>query len=187
MELQHYWEYFLALENDLVKTSRFVEFSAANFETYSIEFSRIILASASEFDVIAKLLCGVISSDTRAANINDYRKIILKAYPKFPTMKINLSRYGIQLEPWKSWEKGANPDWWSSYNNVKHERNKFYKEATLGNSLNATAGLLCGLLYFFRRTQGLIRLVPGTELFESNNTTVLASGLICWDFILPDE
>lgn len=98
-----------------------------------------------------------------------------------------MSRYDIELKPWESWDKGENPNWWSSYNNVKHERNRFYNEATLGNSLNVAAGLLCGLLYLFRRTQGQTRLVPGTELLESRNTTVLASGLICWDFDLPDD
>lgn len=184
MEFQHYWEYFLALEDDLIKASRFIEFSSDNFNSYSIEFARVILASASEFDVIAKLLCKEISPEKKAENINDYQNIILEAYPKFPTMEINLSRYNIQLKPW---EKGENPDWWTSYNNVKHERNNFYNEATLINSLDSTAGLLCGLLYLFRKTQGRIRLVPGTKLLERNNNTVLMSGLICWDFNLPDD
>ncbi|MCP9290726.1 hypothetical protein [Gracilimonas sediminicola] len=184
---QHYWEYFLAIEDDLVKTSRFVDFSTDNYPTYSIEFAKIILSSASEFDVIAKLICNKISPNKKAGNINDYREIIINEYPKFPTMEINLTRYGIKLKPWASWENDSNPSWWTSYNNVKHERNKFYHEATLGNALQSSAGLLCGLLYLFRNTFGQIRLEPGTQLFESRNSTILASGLICWDFKLPDD
>ena len=172
MEHQHYWEYFLAIEDDLVKTSRFVEFSTDNFKTYSIEFAKIILASASEFDVIAKILCNKISAK-KVCNINDYREVILEKYPQFHSMDVNLSRYDIKLSPWSDWNTGGNPDWWKSYNNVKHERNRFYSEATLETAL--------------RETKGKIQLIPGTQLFESKNSTVFADGSIRWDFKLPDD
>jgi len=40
-----YWDYYMSLENDLIATRRFVEFSDKNMSTNSIEFARIILAS----------------------------------------------------------------------------------------------------------------------------------------------
>ena len=187
MNTQHYWEYFLALEDDLQQTTRFVEFATSNFKTYSIEFARIILAASSEIDVLAKMLCGEISPATAADNITDYRTIILKAYPKLPVMEVKLPRYGISTTPWKNWATGTNPNWWKSYNNVKHQRDQHYHEATLENALDSVAGLLCILLYLFRKTSGKIELIPGTQLLDSTNNTVFMDGSIRWTFKLPDD
>lgn len=52
-----HWNYFLAVEEDLHRLSRFIEFSQDNFETYSIELSRILFAASAEVDVVAKQLC----------------------------------------------------------------------------------------------------------------------------------
>ena len=49
--------YFLALEHDLEVISRYIKFREENFDVFSIELARLLLASASEVDVIAKLLC----------------------------------------------------------------------------------------------------------------------------------
>ena len=49
-----YWNYFLALEADLERLSRFVEFTSVNFQTYSLEMARLLLTGASEVDVVAK-------------------------------------------------------------------------------------------------------------------------------------
>jgi len=45
--IRPHWNYFLALEKDLEATSRYVEFSTANLDTYSIEFAHLLLSSAS--------------------------------------------------------------------------------------------------------------------------------------------
>ena len=46
-----HWNYYIALEQDLSKVSRFIEFSEDNFETYSIELAHLLLAASSEVDV----------------------------------------------------------------------------------------------------------------------------------------
>jgi hypothetical protein len=38
--------------------------------------------------------------------------------------------------------KRRKPDWWQSYNKVKHERNRHFNKATLNNALHALAALL---------------------------------------------
>ena len=48
----------------------------------------------------------------------------------------------MTLTPWKLWGEDKNPDWWQSYNKVKHERNNHFNEATLKNVLDSMAGLL---------------------------------------------
>ena len=52
-----HWNYFLALERDMETVARYVEFSAPNFDVYSIELAHLLFAAASEVDVVAKLLC----------------------------------------------------------------------------------------------------------------------------------
>jgi hypothetical protein len=49
--------------------------------------------------------------------------------------------------PWKSWSSEKNPKWWTAYNKVKNHRNDFYKEANLGNVLNALSGLCVLVCY----------------------------------------
>lgn len=43
-----------------------------------------------------------------------------------------------------------NPEWWVSYNNVKHHRLDSYAEANLGNVLQALSGLFVLLSCLFR-------------------------------------
>lgn len=62
----------------------------------------------------------------------------------------------IVINPWSSWwaddgtESTMNPEWWVSYNNVKHHRLDSYAEANLGNVLQALSGLFVLLSCLFR-------------------------------------
>ena len=184
----HYWEYFLAIEDDLAKTSRFVEFVKDNYKTFSIEFARIILASSSEFDVVAKEICKSISPQTNVKNINDYRNIILSKFPKYPSMEVIIPRFNIILNPWGEWKESKNTSWWKSYNNVKHNRDEYYNEATLEVALNSVAGLMCGILYYFRITLGdRVPLEPSPKLFKSKYILNYSFPSLKLDFNLPDD
>ena len=80
----HYWQYFLAIEKSLVETERYIEIASMdNYQTYSIEFARILLSASSEVDVICKLLCKKIDSTKTPKNINEYREIITNNYCLF--------------------------------------------------------------------------------------------------------
>ena len=67
-----HWNYYIALEQDLSKVSRFIEFSEANFETYSIELAHLLLAASSEVDVVLKSLCNIKNNQKNHKNINHY-------------------------------------------------------------------------------------------------------------------
>lgn len=126
-----HWNYFLALERDLETTSRYIEFIEANFETYSIELAHLLLASSSEIDVVIKGLCALIAPGEKRENIDDYRKIIKSHLPEFIDESIFINRYGISLKPWDNWLGEVNPNWWRSYNKVKHERDIYFDQANL--------------------------------------------------------
>lgn len=156
-----HWNYFLALERDLEVVSRYVEFCDANFQVYSIELAHLLFASASEVDVIAKLLCQQLAVNSPRGNINDYRTVLLASLPGLPITQVSVTRYGLTLTPWDSWANDQNPVWWRSYNNVKHERDAHYHEATLKNALNALGALL---ILTFHHYSYLLSPAPGQPL-----------------------
>jgi hypothetical protein len=137
-----HWNYFIALERDLEVASRYVEFCPRNFDVYSIEFAHLLFAAASEVDVIAKLLCQRLQPGAPRGNIDEYRTVLMAAIHDLPTTEVFVPRYGLALKPWENWTGQNNPDWWGSYNKVKHYRDEHFDKATLKNALNALGALL---------------------------------------------
>jgi hypothetical protein len=140
-----HWSYYMSLEDDLIETGRYVEICEDNFDTYSTHFTRLLLAAASEVDVVAKMLCGQINPQGSYANIDDYRETITPKFPAIPSIVMGIQWTDIRVKPWHSWAESppSNPAWWRAYNRVKHERNNNFKEANLCNALTAIAGLYC--------------------------------------------
>ena len=183
-----FWEYFLAIEDDLANTTRYVEFNSNNFEVYSVEFARILLSSSSEFDVVAKAICTIVVPDKKHSNINEYRETILGRFPNFHSIEFRIPRYDLAIQPWSEWKNGINPFWWQSYNNVKHERDKFFSHATLKNAIYSVAGLLAAILYYYRLKFGWSTAIsPSPQLFTVKwygaGLEAAESG---WSFTLPD-
>jgi hypothetical protein len=144
-----HWNYFIALERDMESVSRYIEFAKPNFGVYSIELAHLLFAAASEVDVVAKLLCKIFSPAKRPKNINQYRPILKAELPNLHTSKVFVPRYGLSLVPWANWSGNANPIWWTSYNQVKHQRDIHFTRATLHNALNSLGGLLILTYYFY--------------------------------------
>lgn len=135
------WNYFLSIEQDLEKVSRFIEFSKENFSTYSIELSRILMASCAELDVLFKQLCSYKEPESSIKNINDYERIMKKYFPEIGNLKIISPRYGLILSPFSDWLDDETAIWWSENNKIKHQRDTYFHLANLINCLNATAAL----------------------------------------------
>lgn len=168
-----HWNYFLALERDLESISRYIEFCPSNLNTYSIELAHLLFSAASEVDTLAKCICNILDPNAHPRNINEYRDIIKAAEenetygfglsnaikPKvlkeehkqrLSALNVYIPRYSLQFTPWESWTQNQNPDWWTSYNQVKHQRNQHFNKATLSNASNALAGLLAFNYLHFR-------------------------------------
>jgi hypothetical protein len=161
-----HWQYFLALEQDLIKTVYFVEPSKSNFSTFSVAFARILLSAGSEIDVLCKLLCRQIRIKSYAETIEDYRKDITSRYPKFSEMRVLVPRYALLLEPWAAWSHQETPEWWHLHQKVKHERQAFYQSANLENTLLAVAGLFCVVLYYYQPALYEGHLQPWAQFFS---------------------
>ena len=141
-----HWNYFLAIESDLIKTARFIEFCTDNLYVYSIELVHILLSASSEVDVLLREICRI--KKIKADNINDYRMAFQEQLPDFINEPVFISRYGLEFTPWENWNWDDNPNWWRSHNKVKHERNQYFKLANLQNTLNAVGALLITVTYY---------------------------------------
>lgn len=164
--LQH-WNYFLALDDDVSRLSRYVEPTIANFSTYSLEISRVLFAASSEVDVVAKGLCRKIDPANRVDNISECREAIVACYPQIPRVAIAIPRFGLHLTPWDEWGNDSNPLWWKAYNHVKHHRDTHFHQASLMHALNAVAGLFVLVLLFYREEAETGKLGPNPGLFRA--------------------
>jgi hypothetical protein len=186
-----YWEYFLSIEQDLEKCSRFVEFSTSNYQTNSIEYARIIMAAAAEVDTVAKELCNLISPQSKVKNILEYAVVILKRYPKIIDIEVPIHRYNLKVQPWRGWDNNNNssPTWWQDYNKIKHERTACFDRANLENAIHSVSALLLLILYYFKeRNNGENEKIDGFHCPKLLNLgeigTVWGRGL-SWSYDLP--
>jgi hypothetical protein len=165
--IEPHWNYLLALDIDLVGLSRYVEFSEDNFNCFSIEMARVLLAAAAEVDVVCKQLCQQVNPASSADSINAYRPELTAAFPVIPKLKVLIPRFGLTLHPWDEWNKvNGVPFWWTAYNKVKHHRHTHYERANLKNTLNAVAGLFVGVLHLYKEKAKFGELVPSPQLLR---------------------
>lgn len=124
-----------------------MELVPENHGAYSIEIVRLLLTTGSEVDVILKLICEAIQPSFKPKNITGYYRVISKHFPEFPETIIT-SKIDYRATPWQEWREDFPPRWWRAYNDVKHERNRFFSAANVGNLLGALAGLCVAVNYY---------------------------------------
>lgn len=61
--IRNYWNYYRELEDELLQTKRYVEFTEKNFKTFSIEYLKLYQAVCSEIDVLGKALASEENKD----------------------------------------------------------------------------------------------------------------------------
>ena len=167
MSTNVHWNYFLAIEGDLERLSKFIEFDKENFHCFSIEIARILLSSAAEVDVVCKEICRKLNPISSADSINNYRDEIRMAYPGILNFEVMFPRHGLSLTPWNSWnDSDGVPVWWTAYNKIKHHRNTEYYRANLENALNAVGGLFVLVLYLYKEKAELGELGPSPKLLH---------------------
>ena len=148
-----YWNYFISIEDDLYRLSRFIEFDVKNEKVFSIELVRLLISSSSEFEVVAKELCNIKDPSKTINNISDIRNNLNIFFPDIWNMEIIISKFGLKYTPLVNWKTNKNCDWWTSYNSVKHNRNNEYEKANLKNVINAIGALYIINLFYYNSLQ----------------------------------
>lgn len=183
-----YWKHFLALERDLEIVSRYIELDSRNYPVFSVELVKLLLAVGSETDVVLKALCRILDPNKNPENINEYREIVLQKYPQLPNLRVKLLETSIVLEPWLNWASGTNPDWWRTYNEVKHDRTNKYSSGNLGQVLNASAGLMVAILYQMHAAEGSNQdhatVINEARLFDTENKGAWDPAMITTSYAL---
>jgi hypothetical protein len=168
-KIDAHWNYFLSVEADLERLSRFIEFDRRNYPCFSVENARILIAASAEVDVVCKQLCRKLNPGSSATRIGMYRQEIVPALPVLPRFEVLAPRYGLQLKPWSNWSRPDRvPFWWTAYNKIKHHRDTNYHCASLKNVLNAVAALFVVCLYFYKDKANLGELVPSPSIMRPN-------------------
>jgi hypothetical protein len=165
-----HWNYFLAIESDIDVVSRFIEPCEDNYQTYSQELARILIASTSEIDVLLKGICEQIEPAAKADNIGKYETVIRNNHPQLFEFKLHIPRWGLVLKPWTDWAANQPPLWWTACNKVKHHRDAEYKRANLKHTLNSIGALFIVNLYFHREHAEQAMLLPMQKLFRVDDT-----------------
>lgn len=160
-----HWNYFLAIEEDLDRLSRFVDFSG-NDEAFSVEIGRILTSATSEVDIVLKQLCKVHNPQSRADNINAYYLEISGALPTFIPFQITIPKHELTLQPWVDWDKNQPPFWWQDNNKVKHHRHDHFDKANLKNCLNSVGALYIAILYLYKTEAEAGDLLQFPKLFN---------------------
>ena len=170
-DYNHHWSYYLAIEDQLDNSSRYVEFANSNLNTYSIEFARILLSAASEADVVLRQFCKALEPSTKADSINQYQQLICKYCPELIAENVLMSRFGMTLTPWENWNSSNTPpDWWTGNNKVKHHRHTHFTGANLKNAINSVGALHILIVYFYKR---LFENVSGKKVMFGEVTDAL--------------
>jgi len=140
---QNHWLYFLPIDQDVKRLSRFIEFDKCNFPAFSLEMARIMMTSCAEIDVVMKLYCKELDPDKNPRTIGKYKEIITDKEPLFFKSYIKMRfHHNINgLLPWDDWATDPSPCWWQSNNKIKHKRHDNFSKANLENTLNSVAAL----------------------------------------------
>jgi hypothetical protein len=171
MDLSH-WHYFLAIEEDLLRLSRFIEFSKKNASTFSLENARILMAATQEVDVLLKRICK--KHGKPGEKEPQYRKELSLEIPKLLTIEVSFLLGDIISCPYKAWASGKTPEWWTANNKIKHERHNHYEKASLSCVLDAVAGLFLANLYFYFPLEANELLFPRAKLIFSDEVSTVS-------------
>lgn len=134
--------------NDLKKIFEYIEPCDENVNVYSHRIYELFLRASTEFEANCK---GILNANsylkTSDFNIIDYSKIEKATKLSEYSVKLDIWSSGKKIfQPFKDWKNSHTLKWYKAYNNVKHDRQNNFKDASLENLLNSIAGLLC-ILY----------------------------------------
>lgn len=165
MESNIHWRYFLSIDEDFGKLSRFIEPCQDNLKTYSLEMARVLMAATQECDVVLRILCDR-SGNSSCENEQGYRNYLLTCFPHISTVKVSCPQFKLDFTPFSSWQNNKTPAWWTGNNKVKHQRQSHYTEANLKNVMDAISGLLVSNIYLLKDEENKIWLSPEPKYFK---------------------
>jgi hypothetical protein len=163
-----FWPIYKKLEEDFMELSYYIAIDKKQLKTYSIKIADLILRSVSECENIAKELCKKENIKFRDKNgkirqyilFNEYINRLEEVYGlghKHVSCifnNIKQDTFDIKHTPFakkKIMKNGKEKEflnWYNSYNLIKHDRVKNFREANLGNLIDSLAALFLLNVYY---------------------------------------
>lgn len=140
--LQHYWRYYLVLEEKFKNTLNYVELDWQNGAAFSNEYALLLQSIGAELDNFLKVYCGFSSQDRKS--MNDYCGIVLNDYPDIVNQKILIPERDMEFQPYQGWNTGSPAQslvFWDSFCRIKHSRYANIQAANQKNVLYILAAL----------------------------------------------
>lgn len=143
-----YWKQYRMMEREFVKTDDYVSIDKDNYDTFSAQYTKLLLTICSEIDSIVEALCSL-HEDRIPKGIKNKLDALIEEYPNIKNYRVNM-RYPYDIKNISPLVKFSDSisDWWQAYNMIKHNRlgsneaGRFnYTKANLKNVLYALAAL----------------------------------------------
>lgn len=174
------WNYYLYLEEDFIKLTRYISIHSNNYKTFSDEIHKQLLSVAMEFENINKEINKELGNKLKdMCNITEFGDWLFdsKIDSKNIIIEIKFSKENLILNPFKkekfnekNGKETEQMPWWRAYNQIKHDRYKKYIDVNFEHLLNALAALLYCEMYLVKKigTKAKDLDVPNSysEIFE---------------------
>lgn len=167
-----FWPIYKKLEDDFIELSYYIAIDKKQLKTYSIKIADLILRSVSEVENLAKELCKkekIKFRDKRGGirqyvMFNEYIDQLENVYGlanKHVSCifdNIKQGTFDLKHTPFtktrimKNGKEKEILNWYNSYNLIKHDRVKNFKEANLGNLVDSLAALFLLNIYYMNKT-----------------------------------
>jgi hypothetical protein len=201
-----YWHTYNFLEDKLVAASKYITIDSRNSLSWSEELANLLVMNGNAVDIFFRnmLYCPNIQNNTyymnyqdiqqdkRNWNIRHFREIIEPIHHLSNNTLV--LPFGIgesqEITPYDNFSNYS-PNWWESYNHVKHDYYDNIEEANLSNVLNSLGALLtlnalhqCSKSYLIDKGEILSEYqMPKSVMHESLDSNIgLSNGYSHYNF-----
>ncbi len=131
------------LQGDLLRLFEFIEPAEDNFDCYSFRIHELLIRCCIEIESNFKAVLKENGYNKSGRwDIRDYKRIEGTHFLSQYEIKVpDFVDQSYVFRPFFDWTLDGNPPWHRAYNLTKHDRHNEFKQAKLGNMLNAMCGL----------------------------------------------
>ncbi|WP_333954550.1 hypothetical protein [Psychrobacter sp. S4(2024)] len=147
-----FWSHYLSLENSLKEISEYISIHEKNYKSYSFKNMQLFFAVCTDIDSVLKHIRSNLNlTSIKQPNMRHHREMLSKHFSIISDSKIflDISNEKLTFRPFELLsEEDKAFEWWSAYNDVKHQRPENFHQANIKNLLNALAALhILNLVY----------------------------------------
>lgn len=156
-KLNLYWTNYLLIEKEFRESLIYVSLDEINYNTFSSSYLKLMLQLGSEIDNVFQLL-SILNNQNDNDKIKKYYDMVNLHISTLFNQEVKVFNNEISLlKPFENWNENEAPEWWRSYQEIKHNRTEIkngianYKKANLKNILNCLSALFLLLMYTLKK------------------------------------